>query len=481
MEKGKEHSSLLIPCSLNLPITNAGYPTPLMTTSSVTSRRVENIEEPPDCRHNDIPCTSSRVEESKEDTPDSQETEDGIAGKSQLDDVVDGDTIEEPKSGMEFNSFEELMNYYKQYAKKCEFEVMTRRTKKRDDETVRYVTLGCARGGKARNRMLNVARPRPTGKIECKTKINALKVDGKFRLTIIHNIHNHNLSPKKSHFFRCNREVSDSVKRVLDINDEAGIRMNKSFGSLFVGAGGFENLPFLEKYCRNYINKAKHLRLGKGGAGALQEYFCRMQCKNLCFFVLMDLDDEGRYEMPFAPFVGVNHHRQSILLGAVLISSEDMETFVWLFQTWLKCMGGIAPKAIITDQDRWMKNAIAVVFPKSQHRLFLWHKLKKVPEKLSSYASYKSGMKNALMKCVYDTQSVEEFEKSWDQLITTYNLHENAWLKSLYTEREHWVPVFLKECFWAGMSTTQCSESMNAFFDGYVHAKPNLKRVCRPV
>ncbi|XP_035547280.1 protein FAR1-RELATED SEQUENCE 5-like [Juglans regia] len=146
----------------------------------------------------------------------------------------------------------------------------------------------------------------------------------------------------------------------------------------------------------------------------------------------------NRYGMPFAPFVGVNHHGQSILLGAGLISSEDTETFVWLFQTWLKCMDGIAPRAIITDQDRAMKNAIAIVFPESRHRFCLWHILKKVPEKLSSHASYKNGMKTALMNSVYDTQSVEEFEESWDKLITTYNLHENAWLQSLYAEHQHW-------------------------------------------
>ncbi|XP_035548689.1 protein FAR1-RELATED SEQUENCE 5-like [Juglans regia] len=463
---------------------NVGDPNPLMATSPAMSGRVD-IEEPPECRETDIPCTSERVEESKEDRLNSEETEVGIGGTPQLEDEVGGDLIEEPKSGMEFNTFEELMAYYKHYGKKSGFGVLIRRTDKGDDGTVRYATLGCARGGKARNRTLNVARPRPTGKTECKAKVNALKVDGKFRLTTVNNLHNHGLSPNKSRFFRCNREVSDSVKRVLDINDMAGIRMNKSFGSLVVGAGGFENLPFLEKDCRNYIDKYK----------------------NPGFFALMDLDDEGRlrnvfwadprsraayqyfgdvvtfdttyltnrYGVPFAPFVGVNHHGQSILLGAGLISSEDTETFVWLFQTWLKCMDGIAPKAIITDQDRAMKNAIAIVFPESRHRLCLWHILKKVPEKLSSYASYKSGMKNALMKSVYDTQTVAEFEKSWDQLITTYNLHENVWLKSLYTERESWVPAFLKDCFWAGMSTTQRSESMNAFFDGYVHAKTNLK------
>ncbi|XP_042959490.1 protein FAR1-RELATED SEQUENCE 5-like [Carya illinoinensis] len=382
---------------------------------------------------------------------------------------MDGDDV--PKSKMEFNSLEDLMSYYKEYGKKCGFGVMTKRSERGEDGTVRYVTLACARGGKAQNRILNVANPRPTGKTECKAKINASKTaDGKFRLNTVHNIHNHNLSPKKSRFFRCNREVSETVKRVLDTNDMAGIRMNKSFGSLVVGAGGFENLPFLEKDCRNYIDKARHLRLGAGGAGALQDYFLIMQYKNPGFFALMDLDDDGRlknvfwadprsraayqyfgdvvtfdttyltnrYGMPFAPFVGVNHHRQSILLGAGLISSEDTETFVWLFRTWLQCMDGIAPKAIITDQDRAMKNAISIVFPESRHRFCLWHILKKVPEKLGSYGSYKSGLKTTLMKCVYDTQTREEFENCWDRFITTYNLHENVWLKSLYTEREYW-------------------------------------------
>ncbi|KAF5451218.1 hypothetical protein F2P56_031492, partial [Juglans regia] len=158
-----------------------------------------------------------------EDTKHSRETEDGSAETSQNVQMDGDDMIEEPKSGMEFNSLEDLMSYYKQYGKKCGFGVMTKRTERGDDETVRYVTIACARGGKARNRTFNVANPRPTGKTECKAKINALKSDGKFRLTTVHNIHNHGLSPRKSRFFRCNRKVSDVVKRVLDTNDLAGI------------------------------------------------------------------------------------------------------------------------------------------------------------------------------------------------------------------------------------------------------------------
>ena len=62
--------------------------------------------------------------------------------------------------------------------------------------------------------------------------------------------------------------------------------------------------------------------------------------------------------MPFAPFVGVNHHGQSILLGCGLLSLENINGFVWLFQTWLRCMSNRPPKGIVIDQYRAMHNAI---------------------------------------------------------------------------------------------------------------------------
>ena len=75
----------------------------------------------------------------------------------------------------------------------------------------------------------------------------------------------------------------------------------------------------------------------------------------------------NKYDMPFAPFVGVNHHGQSILFGAALISRENTEIFLWLFETWLKCMNGRSPNAIITNQDRAMKGTINMVFSNAQH------------------------------------------------------------------------------------------------------------------
>ncbi|XP_042950410.1 protein FAR1-RELATED SEQUENCE 5-like [Carya illinoinensis] len=202
-----------------------------------------------DCLDTEEQCTSARVDdEDLLDRLDELETNDGTPSTLHVLPSSDcNDIIEEPKPGMEFNSFEDLMVYYKQYAKNCGFGVMTRRSERSKDQSVRYVTLGCARGGKAQIKSSNIANPRPTGKTDCKAMINALRVEEKMRLTTVNNSHNHVISPLKSRFFRCNREVNETVKRVIDTNDLAGIRLNKSYGSLVVGANGFENLPFLEK------------------------------------------------------------------------------------------------------------------------------------------------------------------------------------------------------------------------------------------
>lgn len=62
----------------------------------------------------------------------------------------------------------------------------------------------------------------------------------------------------------------------------------------------------------------------------------------------------NKYSMPFAPFVGINHHKQSIFFGCALLRNGSANTFCWLFQTWLKAMFYGHLGAIITDQDPTM-------------------------------------------------------------------------------------------------------------------------------
>jgi hypothetical protein len=101
--------------------------------------------------------------------------------------------------------------------------------------------------------------------------------------------------------------------------------------------------------------------------------------------------------------------------------------------------------------------------------------MKKVPEKLGSYSHYES-IKLLLHDAVYDSSSISDFMEKWKKMIECYELHDNEWLKGLFDERDRWVPVYVRDTFWAGMSTTQRSESMNSFFDGYVSSKTTLKQ-----
>lgn len=50
-------------------------------------------------------------------------------------------------------------------------------------------------------------------------------------------------------------------------------------------------------------------------------------------------------------FVGLNHYRETIIYGAYLMYDKTVDSFIWLFYTFLKAMCGKAPKIIITNQD----------------------------------------------------------------------------------------------------------------------------------
>ncbi|KAH9657737.1 protein FAR1-RELATED SEQUENCE [Citrus sinensis] len=145
----------------------------------------------------------------------------------------------------------------------------------------------------------------------------------------------------------------------------------------------------------------------------------------------------NKYDMSFAPFIGVNYHGHSILFGCGLISHEDIETFTWLLRTWLSYMSNSDPIRIITDQDRAIKVAIQNVFPNTRHRWCLWHIMKKIPEKLGAYKEYRD-ISNVLHCVVYDSQNAAKFEETWHHMIVEYDLEDKEWLRGLYDERHHW-------------------------------------------
>lgn len=75
---------------------------------------------------------------------------------------------------------------------------------------------------------------------------------------------------------------------------------------------------------------------------------------------------------------------------------------------------------------------------------------------------------------VYDTYTAIDFEVKWCAVIDKFELGQNDWLSGLYKEWHRWAPTMLRNYFWAGMSTTQRSESIQAFFEGYITSSTRL-------
>ena len=101
-----------------------------------------------------------------------------------------------------------------------------------------------------------------------------------------------------------------------------------------------------------------------------------MKCDYLLFGDLLVFDTTyriNRYEIRYAPFVCMNHHAKNVMLGCGFFMNEKIESFVWLFETFLEAMGNVQSKTIMTDQAFSTTNAIERVFPLAKHMLYTWH------------------------------------------------------------------------------------------------------------
>lgn len=89
---------------------------------------------------------------------------------------------------------------------------------------------------------------------------------------------------------------------------------------------------------------------------------------------------------------------------------ETVESFVWLFNSWLNAMLKDALQMIIRDQDLAMTRAIAKIFPNTFHRYCMWHILNKVSKKLNTiiYRDNYHFIKNIILH----SERSEDFETS---------------------------------------------------------------------
>ena len=412
----------------------------------------------------------------------------------------------EPLSGMEFESHGAAYSFYQEYARSMGFNtaIQNSRRSKTSREFI-DAKFACSRYGTKREYDKSFNRPRSrqtkqdpengTGrrscsKTDCKASMHVKRrSDGKWVIHSFVKEHNHELLPAQA--------VSEQTRKMY-------AAMARQFAE-------YKNVVGLKNDPKNPFDKGRNLGLEAGETKILLDFFTQMQNMNSNFFYAVDLGEDQRlknlfwadaksrhdysnfsdvvnfdttyvrnkYKMPLALFVGVNQHYQFMLLGCTLVSDESAATYSWLMQTWLRAMGGQAPKVIITDQDKAMKQVISEVFPNAHHCFCLWNILGKVSENLGNVIKQDGNFMAKFDKCIFRSWTENEFGKRWWKILDRFELRENEWMQSLYEDREQWVPIYMRGAFLAGMSTVLRSESINSYFDKYVHKKTTVQEFVR--
>ncbi|KAJ1405464.1 Zinc finger, PMZ-type [Sesbania bispinosa] len=132
-------------------------------------------------------------------------------------------------------------------------------------------------------------------------------------------------------------------------------------------------------------------------------------------------------------------------------------------------MKGKAPKFVITDGDRAMRNAIRIVFPNATHRLCAWHLIRNATSNVG-----KHGFSAQFTKCMLGDYEIGEFKRKWENMIYQFDVQEHMWVIEMYEKRSIWPIAYIRGKFFAGLRTTSRCEGFHSQLKKFVNYKNNL-------
>ena len=204
------------------------------------------------------------------------------------------------------------------------------------------------------------------------------------------------------------------------------------------------------------------------------------------------------YDLKLGVFSTVDNSGRSRIVACALLRSEDTDSFVWVMQCFLVCLG-FAPNVILTDGDIALCSAIARVFPYSTHLLCIWHLARNVVKDTKGcFGATTRGVANAAWRRFYnafwsivlktDERSIDSFDDEWVAMLAL--LEETATASedviqraieylggdelddegshSIWDLRTKWAYRFTWSVFTFGANSTQCGEGVFALIKSRV-------------
>ncbi|CAL4993897.1 unnamed protein product [Urochloa decumbens] len=268
--------------------------------------------------------------------------------------------------------------------------------------------------------------------------------------------HNHDRVKKFSltKYLNSHRNIPPEEREFIRFLHGCNITSTHAFQIMADLYGGIDNCLYTEGDVKNLCVEYQAEYKCKDMKRTL-DYFSELQKKDPDFYYSYTLDEEDRvenlfwvdsaarksyelygncisfdatyltnaYNMPFAPFIGIDRNGITIQLGCGFLRNEKTESYVWLFSEFKNAMGGRDPLNIITDQDLAMKAAITLVFRTAIHRNCRWHIMENARKVLGPFLNGKDELSEDFKNCVSFSFSPAEFESKWQTMLDKHEIN----------------------------------------------------------
>ncbi|KAM7501180.1 hypothetical protein LguiB_000084 [Lonicera macranthoides] len=422
-----------------------------------------------------------------------------------------------PFMGQRFVSQDAAYEFYCSFAKQCGFSIRRHRTRGKDG-VGRGITrrdFTCHRGGYPQLKPSEdgkLQRNRKSSRCGCQAYMRIVKRADfdvpEWRITGFSNVHNHELlksSEVQLPPAYCTMSADDKSRICMFAKAGMSVRQMLRLMELEKGVK-LGCLPFTEIDVRNLLQSFRNVDRDNDAIDLLKmckekkdkdpnfKYNFKIDANNRLEHIAWSYASSIRsyeafgdsvvfdtthrldaFDMILGIWIGVDNHGMNCFFGCALLRDENIQSFSWALKTFLGFVNGKAPETILTDQNMWLKEAVAIEMPKTKHAFCIWHIISKFSDWFSVLLGSQYGKWKAEFHRIYDLHSVEEFEVGWREMVEIYGLHGNKHIVSLYALRTFWALPFLRCYFFAGMTSTVQSESINAYIQRFLSTQSILE------
>lgn len=414
------------------------------------------------------------------------------------------------KIGTEFESDEHAHKFYNRYARLVGFSVRkdwVNRSKVHGQVVSRKFT--CSREGHRRRdkRDVNVKKHRRETRTGCLAHmIITRQPDGKYRVTHFEAQHNHDNVNLNNAQMPLQREFSVDQAAEADLGGDLGPQSKSAIESMNRRLRVRDSHDDFTSNFDNYLQTERIRDMKDGEAGSLLHYFQRQHFENPSFLYALQLDVDDKVSnifwaddnmvtdysyfgdvvcldsicitkkdhFPFVQFLGVNHHKQAVIFAAALLYDDTVESFKWLFRTFLETMSGKKPKAIYTDQVAAIIEAIHSVLQETNHCICIWQMYENAVKNVSNVVKDSQSFASDFRRCIYDSKYEEDFVHAWEDMLEKHSLQQNEWLKWMFREREKWAVVYGRNTFFVDTKGSHLGESLFNDLGNYLNSSLDI-------